>query len=73
MKSYATIPTETSGDHLLTVTRNRSEVGNAKNPQMGLDLLMFEIEAYNRLVDTEDRREGVLALNEKRKPRFQGR
>jgi enoyl-CoA hydratase/carnithine racemase len=35
--------------------------------------LIFEIEAYNRLVDTEDRREGVLAFNEKRKPRFVGR
>lgn len=33
----------------------------------------FEIEAYNRLVDTEDRREGVRAFNEKRKPDFQGR
>jgi len=33
----------------------------------------FEIEAYNRLVDTEDRKEGVRAFNEKRKPRFQGR
>lgn len=33
----------------------------------------FEIEAYNRLVDTEDRREGVRAFNEKRKPNFQGR
>ena len=30
--------------------------------------LLFEIEAYNRLVITEDRREGVLAYNEKRKP-----
>jgi enoyl-CoA hydratase/carnithine racemase len=33
----------------------------------------FEIEAYNRLVDTEDRHEGVRAFNEKRKPRFSGR
>jgi enoyl-CoA hydratase/carnithine racemase len=34
--------------------------------------LAFEIEAYNRLVPTEDRREGVLAFNEHRKPIFRG-
>ena len=41
-----------------------------------MDLLTgyrFEIEAYNRLVGTEDRCEGVRAFNEKRKPRFRGR
>jgi enoyl-CoA hydratase/carnithine racemase len=32
----------------------------------------FELEAYNRLVGTEDRHEGVLAFNEKRKPNFTG-
>ncbi len=35
--------------------------------------MMFEIEAYNRMVPTEDRREGVSAFNEKRKPKFRGR
>ena len=33
----------------------------------------FELEAYNRLVGTEDRQEGVLAFNERRPPRFKGR
>ena len=31
---------------------------------------MFEIEAYNRMVPTEDRREGIAAFLEKRLPRF---
>ena len=33
----------------------------------------FEIEAYNRMVGTEDRQEGIRAFNEKRKPVFKGR
>jgi len=42
--------------------------------QMSLwDALAFEIEAYNRMVPTEDRREGINAFNEKRKAVFRGR
>ena len=33
----------------------------------------FEIEAYNRMITTEDRIEGIRAYNEKRKPEFKGR
>ncbi|MBV8121190.1 MAG: enoyl-CoA hydratase/isomerase family protein [Alphaproteobacteria bacterium] len=43
---------------------------------MQMDLgtgMMFEIEAYNRMVPTEDRREGIASFNEKRKPKFKGR
>lgn len=35
--------------------------------------MLFEIEAYNRLVPTEDRREGIAAFNERRAPQFKGR
>ena len=41
--------------------------------QMSLtDGLWFEIESYNRCVPTQDRHEGVLAFNEKRRPNFKG-
>lgn len=44
----------------------------------GLDLslangMLFEIEAYHRMVATEDRHEGIRAFNEKREPEFKGR
>jgi 1,4-dihydroxy-2-naphthoyl-CoA synthase len=35
--------------------------------------MQLEVEAYNRLVGTEDRGEGLRAFNEKRKPKFKGR
>ena len=35
--------------------------------------LSYEVQAYERMISTEDRREGVAAFNEKRKPRFKGR
>ena len=52
------------------------QIKQSVNFGMNMDLhsaMMFEIEVYNRMVPTEDRREGVLAYNEKRKPNFKGR
>jgi enoyl-CoA hydratase/carnithine racemase len=34
---------------------------------------LFELEAYNRMVPTEDRQEGIRAFNEKRKPVYRGK
>mgnify|MGYP001163476410 FL=1 len=33
---------------------------------------MYELEAYNKMIPTNDRQEGVAAFNEKRKPKFTG-
>ncbi len=52
------------------------QVKQSVNQGLNMDLrsaMMFEIEAYNRMVPTEDRREGIRAYHEKRKPDFQGR
>jgi enoyl-CoA hydratase len=52
------------------------QIKQSVNMGLNTDLqtgMMFEIEAYNRMVPTADRREGIAAFNEKRKPVFQGR
>ncbi|HXA71283.1 MAG TPA: enoyl-CoA hydratase-related protein, partial [Stellaceae bacterium] len=52
------------------------QVKHSVNYGLNMDLqsgMMFEIEVYNRMVPTDDRREGIRAFNEKRKPQFRGR
>ena len=51
------------------------QIKQSVNYGLSMDLasgMMFEIEAYNRMVPTADRREGILSFNAKRKPVFRG-
>ncbi len=67
---------ETAGVIANNAPLSTRQIKQSVNCGLNMDLgsaLMFEIEAYNRLVPSEDRREGVRAFNEKRKPVFQGR
>jgi enoyl-CoA hydratase/carnithine racemase len=76
-------PEELMGDALATAERIAGNapisVRTAKHSihrglQMDLDSgMLFEIEAYQRMVGTQDRKEGIRAFNEKRKPKFIGK
>ena len=60
-----------AGNAPLSVRQAKKSIGYG----MQMDLrtaFRFEIEAYNRLVPTDDRQEGIRAFNEKRKPQFKG-
>ncbi len=60
-----------AGNAPLAVSRAKQSIH--RGLQMSLaDGMAFEIEAYNRLVPTIDRKEGVLAFNERRQPGFIG-
>ena len=52
------------------------QVKKALNMSQQLDIksgFAYELEAYNRLLPTKDREEGIRAFNEKRKPEFYGK
>ncbi|MDE2006374.1 MAG: enoyl-CoA hydratase/isomerase family protein [Rhodospirillales bacterium] len=55
----------------ISVRQIKQSVNYGLNMDLGSGM-MFEIEAYNRMVPTEDRREGIRSFNEKRKPVFKG-
>jgi enoyl-CoA hydratase/carnithine racemase len=60
-----------AGNAPLSVMRAKRSIGVATQVDL-YNGQLFELEAYNRLVTSADRREGVLAFNEKRKPNFKG-
>ena len=61
-----------AGNAPLSICRAKRAISAAKNldPHTGFQ---FELEAYNRLIGTEDRVEAINAFNEKRKPEYKGR
>jgi enoyl-CoA hydratase len=56
----------------ISVRQIKQSIQRGSEMSLG-DALAFEIEAYNRMVPTQDRHEGVNAFNERRKPVFRGR
>ena len=56
----------------ISVRQAKLAIGRGMNMSLW-DGLALEIEAYHRMVPTEDRREGIAAFNEKRPPRFKGK
>jgi enoyl-CoA hydratase len=64
--------TRIAGNAPIAVTEARRSIHTGLQHDLAAGM-RFEIECYNRLVPTEDRREGIRAFNEKRKPEFKGR
>jgi enoyl-CoA hydratase len=71
MTSVLTTVRRIAGNAPISVRQAKQAVRRGVDMSIS-DGLAFEIEAYNRMVPTNDRREGVNAFNEKRKPDFKG-
>jgi enoyl-CoA hydratase len=56
----------------ISVRQAKKSIHNGMQTDLATGL-NFEVQAYERMITTEDRREGIRAFNEKRKPNFSGR
>ena len=63
--------TRIAGNAPIAVTEARRSIHVGLQKDLAA-AMRFEIECYNKLVPTQDRREGIRAFNEKRKPEFKG-
>lgn len=72
LESALSVAEEISALGPLSVAQIRKSIAVAEHtdPDTGY---AFEITAYNRLVPSDDRYEGITAFNDKRKPEFKGR
>jgi enoyl-CoA hydratase/carnithine racemase len=61
-----------AGNAPISVRQAKLAISRGRNMSLW-DGLALEIEAYHRMVPTEDRQEGIAAFNEKRPPKFKGR
>lgn len=61
-----------AGNAPISVRQAKKSIHNGMQTDLATGL-NFEIQAYEKMISTEDRREGILAFNEKRKPNFKGR
>jgi enoyl-CoA hydratase/carnithine racemase len=56
----------------ISVRQAKLAISRGRNMSLW-DGLALEIEAYHRMIPTEDRHEGIASFNEKRPPRFKGK
>ena len=56
----------------ISVRQAKLAISRGRNMSLW-DGLALEIEAYHRMIPTEDRHEGIASFNEKRAPRFKGK
>jgi len=63
--------TRIAGNAPISIRQAKKSISMASQTDIALGY-KYEIEAYNRMVPTQDRLEGVRAFNEKRKPDFKG-
>ena len=61
-----------AGNAPISVRQAKKSIHNGMQTDLATGL-NFEVQAYERMITTDDRREGILAFNEKRKPDFKGR